>query len=260
MKTRVRSLSLLLVALVFIATRAEAGGRVEIEFDPANFSDPLTIDNPFWPLVEGTTFVYRTASGEDCEVNDVEVTSNTKTIEGVTTREVRDLVWQDDDCDGGRDTLLENTLDWYAQDDAGNIWYFGETTSEATEGCVPEPGQCDTSGSWEAGADVANIGSDAEAGILILADPNTGDSYQQEFYEGEAEDQGKVLKLNGSVSLTLDNQIDPDDYTDCMVTKETSPLEPGSVEHKTYCPGVGLLSIEALKGKNVVTELVEIQD
>src|SRR5512144_2846565 len=105
-------------------------------------------------------FVYRTASGEDCEVNDVAVTSNTKNIAGVTTREVHDQVWEDVDCDGTRGALLEDTLDCYAQDDLGNIWYFGESTSEATPGCTPTPGQCDTEGSWEAGKDVAGIGSD----------------------------------------------------------------------------------------------------
>ncbi|HEY7138550.1 MAG TPA: hypothetical protein VIE44_00455 [Methylomirabilota bacterium] len=234
-------------------------GNVSMSFDPTNFTNPLTIDNPYWPLVAGTTFVYRTASDEDCEVNDVTVTPNTKPIAGVMTREVHDQVWEDLDCDGTRGALLEDTLDWYAQDDAGNIWYFGESTSEATPSCTPAPDQCNTEGSWEAGQDVAAIGSVAQAGVVILADPRPGNFYQQEFYAGEAEDQGKVLRLNAKVSLTLDNQIDPDKYAGCMKTKETSPLEKGVVEHKYYCPGAGLVLIEELKGKTVRTELVEIQ-
>ena len=172
---------------------------------------------------------------------------------------MRDLVWQDDDCNGTRGDLLESTLDWYAQDDAGDIWYFGESTSEATPGCVPAPGQCDTSGSWEAGADPAGIGSNGVPGLIILADPKPGNFYDQEFYEGEAEDQGKVLRLNAKVALTLENDLDPDRFSHCMETKETSPLERGVVEHKYYCPGTGLVAIEELHAGKVRTELVAIQ-
>jgi hypothetical protein len=49
---------------------------------------------------------------------------------GLTARVVLDREWLDEDCDGGRDVLLESTFDWYAQDDSGNIWYVGEDTTE----------------------------------------------------------------------------------------------------------------------------------
>jgi hypothetical protein len=242
-----------------IGKEAQAGGLVTISFHADNFSSPLTIDNPYWPLVKGTAFVYRSVSEDECEVNDVEVTSKTKLIAGVRTREIHDRVWADDDCDGGRDVLLENTLDWYAQDDDGNIWYFGELTGEATDTCVPiNPGDCNSAGSWTAGEDVAGVGSPAEAGIIILANPTPGDVYQQEFYAGEAEDLGQVLQLDATVSLALDNTLATDAYADCLKTKEWSPLERGAIEHKYYCPGVGLVLIEALKGKTVRTELVDI--
>jgi hypothetical protein len=110
---------------------------------------------------------------------------------------------------------------------------------------------------------VANIGSNAEAGIVMLANPRPGDCYSQEFYEGEAEDQGKVMRLNVKVSLTVDNQIDPDKYRGCVETKETSPLEKGVVEHKFYRKGIdgtdaGVVAIEEHHGKTVRTELVEV--
>ena len=77
MESRMRSLAILLLVLApTVATEANAGGRVVIPFAAANFTHPLDIDNPYWPLVAGTTFVYRTAGDKDCEVNDVEVTSN----------------------------------------------------------------------------------------------------------------------------------------------------------------------------------------
>jgi hypothetical protein len=239
MKIRLRGLMVLAAASAFLSADARAGGLVDIPFDADNFSDPLTIDNPYWPLAPGTTFTYLTASGEDCEVDEVTVTSNTKMIEGVQTREVHDQAWEDPMCNGMKGPLVEDTLDWYAQDKAGNIWYFGEATSEAT-------------GSWEAGQ------AGADPGIVILARPQPGDFYSQENAPGEAEDQGKVLRLNAKVSLTLDNQIDPDQFSGCMETKESSPLEPGAIEHKFYCPDLGLVVIEELKGKTVRTELFEV--
>ena len=32
--------------------------------------------------------------------------------------------------------LVESTVDWYAQDRQGNVWYFGEDTKEYTNGAV----------------------------------------------------------------------------------------------------------------------------
>jgi hypothetical protein len=106
MKAQAGTLMVLVPALMLAATTAQAGGLVDLPFEAGNFSDPLDIDNPYFPLVPGTTFVYRTASGNDCEVDDFEVTSNTKTIGGVVTREIHDQVWEDVDCNGTRGALL----------------------------------------------------------------------------------------------------------------------------------------------------------
>lgn len=86
----------------------------------------------------------------------------------------------------------------------------------------------------------------------MLADPDPGLSYRQEFYAGVAEDTAQVLKLGESVSVEFG------DFEDCLKTKEWTPLDPGTVEHKFYAPQVGLVFIEQLKGKTVLVELVDI--
>ncbi len=87
--------------------------------NPANFVAGVATPNPLFPLVPGTSHrvVGRTADGE--EVILVEVTDQTKVILGVMTTVVRDRVWLEG-------TLIEDTFDWYAQDNDGNVWYFGE--------------------------------------------------------------------------------------------------------------------------------------
>src|SRR5262249_56757916 len=99
MKPQVGAMALVL-APMFVAPTAQAGGLVKLPFDANNFHHPLDINNSYLPLVPGTTFVYRTASGKDCQVDDFEVTFNTKTIAGVVTREIHDRVWEDVDCNG----------------------------------------------------------------------------------------------------------------------------------------------------------------
>src|SRR4030042_6353560 len=86
--------------------------------DPANFA--AEIDNPYFPLKPGTTFVYRGVTEDSIERNEVYVTHQTKKILGVTCMVVRDTVWDEND------DLVEDTFDWYAQDKDGNVWPFGE--------------------------------------------------------------------------------------------------------------------------------------
>src|SRR3990172_1081262 len=87
--------------------------------DPANFV--ATIDNPYMPLTPGTTFIYEGNTAEGFEHQEFAVTSNTRVILGVTCVEVHDTVTLDG-------ALIEDTLDWFAQDLQGNVWYFGENS------------------------------------------------------------------------------------------------------------------------------------
>jgi hypothetical protein len=215
------------------------------EYDPvilaADFRDadgnPLAVNNRYWPLVPGTTFVYEDDDGE--ELNVVEVTDEEKVItlpsgDQIVCVVVRDLVWEEG-------ILIERTDDWYAQDVDGTVWYFGEY-SESRE---DEDSPWVLEGSWESYVD------GALPGILMLADPRNGDAYRQEFYEDEAEDMARVLKLNAKVSVPYG------DFTSCLKTKEWNPLESGN-EHKYYAPGVGLVLVEELKGGFKRVELVEV--
>ena len=216
------------------------------EYDPDIDPDDFigVIDNPYFPLTPGTIFTYNgeTEDGEEKIV--VEVTSDTKEILEVECIVVRDTVWLDENGDGiwaDPEELAEDTYDWYAQDEDGNVWYFGEDSTEYENG-VP----VSTEGSWEAGV------NDAKPGIVMLAAPRAGTSYRQEYYEGEAEDMAKVLRLNASVSVPYG------DYEDCLVTKEWTPLERGVIEHKYYAPGVGLVMEVMRAGGTDRVELVEI--
>lgn len=203
-------------------------------FDPDNFID--TIDNPYFPLKPGTVFIYR-GETEGTPTRDVmKVTWKTKEILGVTTTVVHDRVYEDG-------VLTEDTFDWYAQDKDGNVWYFGEDTRELDE----NGNVISTEGSWEAGVD------GAEPGIIMLADPQKGDQYQQEFAPDVAEDMAQVLGFEDSLCVRYGC------FEHVLVTKEWTPLEPGVAENKYYAKGVGFIFSKMIQGGDEQLELVRIR-
>jgi hypothetical protein len=212
-----------------IAASASASGP-----DPGDFVG--RVDNPWFPLVPGTTFVYRGVKDGKSARDVVTVTHATKTIRGVHCTAVRDRLYL-----AGR--LEERTTDWYAQDRRGNVWYFGEATAELDRaGHVTS-----TEGSWLAGRD------GAQAGIFMTARPMVGQSRRQEYYKGHAEDHFAVVSLRARVSVpyTSSNRA--------LLTKEWTPLEPGTLDHKYYVRGIGNVKEVTVKGPLERSELVSVQ-
>lgn len=252
MRTRKSTLLPFVGAFALMLPQSAPTRNVSIPFSPANFSHPLTINNSYHPLVPGTVMFYRSATPDGCEQTRVEVTSGTKSIAaGVTARPVHDQVFIGATC-AGPFTLKEDTFDWYAQDDDGNVWYLGEDTKECdANGCVQ--GQ----GSWEAGADVASAGTLGVAGIIMLADPRKGDGYQQEFYKNHAEDIAAVQATDTDVTLNRPDARQPRLFHHCLNTKERSTLESGSVAQKYYCPNIGLVAEEDLSHGRARAELID---
>ena len=204
-------------------------------FDPANFVDSDIIDNQYFPLKPGTTRIWDGTEDEDTILIEEYVTHETKQILGVTCVVVRVQEWVDGE-------LAEDTFDWYAQDSSGNVWYFGEDSKEYEEGEVVS-----TEGSWQAGVDGAT------PGMIMKANPQIGDSYRQEYLLDEAEDMGKVIKLNESISVPYGS------FDGLVVILEWSPLEPEVIEHDYYAPGVGSILEVVVKGGAERVELVEIR-
>jgi len=191
------------------------------------------IDNPYLPLEPGTRWVYESIDKEGDERIVVTVTNRTREIEGVTATVVRDTV-----TEAGK--VIEDTQDWYAQDVDGNVWYLGEY-SEAYE-----DGKTSTKGSWETGVD------GALPGIVMLADPQVGDSYHQEFYKGEAEDVADVLATDATTTVPFG------DFDHMVKTADLNPLEPQFLEHKYYAEGIGFVYEEMVRGGNERIGLVEM--
>ena len=150
-------------------------GAESAELDPADFTPGS--DHQYFPLTPGTQWRFRETDVEgSVQEVVVTVTSETRTLaNGVEARVVRDTV-----SEGG--SLVEDTFDWYAQDTDGNVWYLGEETAEFEDGRLAS-----REGSFEAGVD------GALPGVVMPAEPTAGQEYRQEYYAGQAEDNGAVI-------------------------------------------------------------------
>ena len=200
--------------------------------DPANFVS--TIDNPYFPLKPGTTFIYEGRTVEGFNHVEFAVTRRTRVILGVRCVEVHDTVFID-----GK--LSEDTLDWFAQDRDGNVWYFGENTHELVDGLITT-----IDGTFTAGVNLA------KPGIIMKAHPAIGDFYRQEFDLGNAEDFADTLSLAASVTVPSGS------FRNCLQSRETTPLETDLLEDKFYARGVGnVLTVDVNTGERI--ELVRIQ-
>ncbi|MEJ8566558.1 hypothetical protein V3330_02865 [Wenzhouxiangellaceae bacterium CH-27] len=228
--------------------------RYDPDYEIEDFVDPAEIGvsvspNPFFPLVPGSRWVYE---AED-EIITVEVLDEVRLVDGVPCAVVRDTVRElaeeeDESLESEHDEepegdLVEDTLDWYAQDQDGNVWYFGEISLNFEDGEIS-----DIEGSWETGEE------GARAGVLMFAMPEPGTVYRQEFLLGDAEDMAQVISLDAQPELGEDN---PGDCSNgCLQTREWTPIEPGSSEFKYYQPGVGLVQ-EADPESGETLELTE---
>lgn len=138
--------------------------------------------------------------------------------------------------------LIEDTFDWYSQDADGNVWYLGEDTAEFEDGKVTT-----RAGSFEAGVD------GALPGIIMPATPTPGMRYRQEYYEGEAEDNGEVLSLREQAEVPAGH------YQDVLLTKDTITIERDVLEYKLYAPDVGPVLVFGVSGGGGREELVKVE-
>ena len=183
------------------------------------------VDNPWFPLKPGTRWSYRGVEGSHHTRDVMIATYRTKKIDGVVCRVVFDRVWSN-----GR--LQERTHDFYAQTTRGTVWYFGERTAT-----LDRHGRVKSrEGSFRSGVD------GAEAGIFMTPHPHPGPSYYQEYYPGHALDTYTVVRRNARATVPLLRTHH------ALLTRETTPLEPGVVDHKYYVRDVGSVREQTVKG------------
>lgn len=221
-------------------TEAESPEQALEEMDPSNFDNPTQIDNEWWPLTPGMQYVYEGFQVEDDEEIPhriiFTVTDLTKTINGVPTVVVFDRDFSDGE-------LEESELAFFAQDNDGNVWHFGQYRETYDEvefvgGRV-----------W-----LVDLPEGAHAGIMMTADPQPDTpSYSQGYAPAPFNwtDRARVDALGEETSIALG------DYEDVLVIEEYNDEEPGAFQLKYYARGVGNIRI-GWRGDDTQQEEMEL--
>ena len=228
-------------ALVVTVAALVAGGLFAIPgappatagVDPAQFTSPVA--NPYFPLKPGTVFVYRGSEDRQKLVEHLRVTHKTRKIEGVKTIVISDVLFSN-----GR--LNEATHDFYADDNKGNTWYFGEATATYDkQGHVKS-----REGSWLAGR------NGGVAGLIMTANPRPTDAYRQEFLKGHAEDQAWIVANHETTRVPYGR------VRDVVRSYEWTRLEPNVVSLKLYAPHLGIVMEKDVAGGSEFMQLVAV--
>jgi len=207
-----------------------AGAVASPSAGPDQFTAPLTVNNPLFPLAVGTQFTYQgriVADGES-KAHSVTftVTDLIKTVDGVQTV----VAWDRDFLEG---ELQEQELAFFAQDNQGNVWNFGEYPEEYDAGKFTG-----APSTWIRGAD------GAYGGIHVLSHPQLGMKYREGLVPAIEFDDVSVVSRTGQ-QVCLAGHC----YQQVLVVDETSPNDPTSGHQiKYYAPGTGLIKVGARGG------------
>ena len=206
----------------------------EADFAVEHFSEnSINVTNKFLPVPPGTTFTLSGTVGANPHTVIFTVTELTKVVNGVRTQ----VLWDRDIQEGA---LLEEELAFWAQDDFGNVWLFGEYPEEhAEDGTISAPS------TFLAG------NQESKAGILMRANPkvNTSPYKQAEAPSVEFLDVAQVFAENQSTCVPTGC------YDGVLVVDEHDPNQQPQDGHqfKYHAPDVGIIQVTARGGEDPET-------
>ncbi len=205
------------------------------QLNAAHFQPHGQVNNQYIRHQVGKTYVY-TGRGDEGD-EQIEVTLSTEQYEilGITCA----IIVEDTRVNGD---IIEEEATYVAEDLEGNVWTLGAAVKNFnTSGAI-----INNHASWISGSD------GAKPGIVMLANPQIGMKYRQEYYFNVAENQAEIASTGSSVTTAMGT------FHDCLVITEWSELEPDILEHKIYAPGIGLIKeVNLTTGEEI--ELIDIR-
>lgn len=194
---------------------------------PVVFSNPTAVTNPYLPY--GTVkqdVLTGTEGGKPARVVRSRLPGTRSfTING---KAVQTIIMVDSVFESGQ--LVEVAADYYAQSDAGDVYYLGEDVNNYRDGQV-----ANHEGSWLYGVHTRKLG------IMFPATPMVGQRYRSEDVPGITREDDEVVSISESVTVPAGS------YHSCVKVRET--LSEGDVEFKVYCPGVGIVQESTVDGR-----------
>lgn len=193
---------------------APEAARVDLTMP--TFSNPTNVTNPLFPVsAQASVLMLGRIEGKPFRT-EVTLLPTTRIIEW-QGQQIETLVSQYAAYLDGR--ITEIAYDFYAQDDAGAVWYFGEDVFDFVDGAIVT-----TEGTWLAG-------KDGPAAMIMPAAPKVGDVYRPENVPGFVFEEVTVTE----VGRTLDGPLGS--IAGGLITSELHA--DGTSEDKIFAPGYG---------------------
>lgn len=174
--------------------------------------------NPYFILEPGYRLILQGRDdGEEVAVV-ITVTNQTRWVGNVLTR----VVVERETVDG---EVIEISRNFFAIcKETNSVAYFGEEVDIFENGQIVSH-----EGAWLAGR------NNARPGIIMPGTLLLGARYFQEIAPGVAMDRAEIERLDARITTPAGA------FQNCLVTEETTPLEPGAESIKVYAPRVGLV-------------------
>ena len=225
--TATRAIAAGALAVAAVATAGALASGSGAAPEPA-FSNPGTIDNPYLPLTRFRRCELRGVAADGTKERSVKTLQPYTKVFDVNGSRVRAVVIKDDAYEGSE--RVETTLDYYAQADDGTVHYLGEDVRNLSDGRV-----VDTKGTWLYGQDTDRLG------VAMPARPQLGQQWRFEDVPGTTVESDRVEELG--LRADVRGRV----VTDVIRVQEFIQPE-GTVEHKTYAPGLGVIDEYAAGG------------
>ena len=189
------------------------------EFDLANRNLSHTGEATYFNLTPG----FQITLESSFETLVISVLDETREIGGITARVVEEREHKNGE-------LSEISRNFYAIDpETGDVFYFGEEVDFYTQGKI----------SGHSGAWIAYEGKN-RPGLIMPGTPIVGMKYYQEIAPGAAMDRARVVSILETFTTVIG------EFENCLLTQESSQINPAAIEYKTYCPSIGLVQDQSL--------------
>lgn len=203
------------------AATCDGNDAARVDLYTPVFTDPTTIDNPLFPVSgQGQVLHLGKLEGDPLRF-ETTLLPRTKTIrfngQAVKVAVIQYVAYQDT-------KIIEVAYDYFAQDDLGAVWYFGEDVDNYAGGVIE-----DHEGTWLAG-------KDGPPGMIMPAAPKVGDVYRSENIAGSVFEEVTVKQTG----ITLQGPTGP--IPGGIVVEEC--LLDGTTEEKFFAPGYGEFQVQ----------------
>jgi len=203
---------------------SEGENEYTTSFRAENCTFSSTGRNPFFILEPNYQLVLGGEDAGEAAQLTITVLNETREVNGTQTR-----VIEERESVGGE--LVEISRNFFATcEETNNVFYFGEEVDIYENGMI-----VDHEGAWLAGEGTNR------AGIIMPGTILLGARYYQEIAPSVALDRAEIIDTGQVI------QTPSGDFSDTLITRETTELEPDEVELKYYASGIGLVQEEDLK-------------